>query len=186
MSRPLSKRTSIEANRLLVSRLTRASASKCLYVHASSRRARFGSSDVLGYPPAVRRLLYTCLAVAIAGSSMTPRSLHVHVSAGHSHQEHEHGLASHEHHRQVPDPARRHLQLSSCDPATHAVFLSHTFKAFSATTTYAIATLTTERLTVASPRVERYQPPARIEARQHGPPGKTPVSPRPPPSTQSA
>jgi hypothetical protein len=136
----------------------------------------------LKYSLAVRRLLYACLAVAIAGLSTPSRSLHVHVSVGHSHHEHEHGPASHEHQRHVPLPAQDGPRLSSCDPVTHAVFLNHTPKVFSATATYATAVLVADPFAIA-PRPARYRILARIEARQHSPPANTPVSPRPPPLT---
>lgn len=187
MRRLRSKDTSIEANQLSVSRPTPriGHADACMFMRRHAARGLV-LRRCLEYPPAVRRLLYTCLAVAIAGSSITPRSLHVHVSAGHSHQEHDHGPASHEHERRAPNPEVPQPQLSSCDPATHTVFLSHPFKVFSASATYTIAALATERFTVGSPLIERYHASPRVEPRQHGPPGDTPLSPRPPPITHPA
>ncbi|MFN8059540.1 MAG: hypothetical protein U0Q12_10270 [Vicinamibacterales bacterium] len=144
------------------------------------------------YSLAVRRLLYACLAVAIACSSTTVRSLHVHVSAGHSHQEHNHGPASHEHPRQQSHhshekPAQRGdvAQLIACEPATHAVFLNYSTKAVSATSIAVVATLAADPAALAPP-LARYFTRVTLDPRQHSPPDGAPAFARPPPLTQAA
>lgn len=146
----------------------------------------------MDYSLPVRRLLYTCLAVAIAWCSTTPRSLHVHVSASHSHQEHDHGPASHEHERQQSHHSEKHpasgtdvAHLSACEPATHAVFLNYATKAVSATTIAVVVTMAADPVVLVPP-VARYFTRVTLEPRQHGPPGGAPASPRPPPLTQAA
>ena len=140
----------------------------------------------------MRRLLYTCLAVAIACCSTTARSLHVHVSVGHSHHEHDHGPASHEHqprhsHHADEQPANGTdlAQLSACEPATHAVFLNYSTKAVSATTIAVVATMAADPVALVLP-IARDFTRITLEPRQHSPPDGAPTSARPPPLTQAA
>ena len=141
---------------------------------------------------AVRRLLYMCLGVAIACCSTTVRSLHWHVSVGHSHHEHDHGPASHEHQPQPPhhsdeQPANGTdlAQLSACEPATHAVFLNDSTKAVSATAIAVVATMAAAPAALVPPIARDF---TRIthDPRQHSPPDGAPTSARPPPLTQAA
>ena len=146
--------------------------------------ALLGFGRILEYSLAVRRFFYACLAVVIASCSMTPRALHVHVSVGHSHHEHEHGPASHEHRSHSHRPSADLPRLSSCDPATHAVFLNHTTPVVSATATYVTAVVSTDQFALAPPTA-RYLNRIVIEPRQHSPPDSAPALPRPPPLSQA-
>lgn len=101
-----------------------------------SNLARF--REYLGYPLSVRRLLRACLVLAVVSYSTPSSSLHVHAYAGgHTHHDHDHGPAAHEHDRPAPSSSA-FAHLSSCSPASHAVFLSKATPAGRTTTVFAV------------------------------------------------
>ena len=177
--------TPIRSARSLSKVISIRAASGCLSRSTSRSIAIWAGLAVLGYPLSVRRLLYASLVFAVVSYSTPPSTLHVHAyTSGHSHHDHDHGPASHEHDRPAPtsDPL---AHLSSCNPATHAVFLNKAIPVSRTTTVFAVPFQAVETNALEPGSGSGTAEPL-IEARQHSPPRCAATSPRPPPSTAAA
>jgi len=118
------------------------------------------------------------MAIVMAWALARPVPVHVHAYSGHDHADHHHGPATHDHHPPATTSHDGDSRLSSCDPATHVVFLRVATTTAQATVTVPFAVF---GLYVLASDSARSGAMSSIDVRQHSPPCFSPRSPRAPP-----
>ena len=140
----------------------------------------------------MRRLVALVLVQALAVSTATASSLHVHEYLGHDHSEHHHGPASHEHHDpELPDSDHPvasvdedhpEMEAVPCDPGRHAV--AFTLCAYVPQVHIDIADAAGP--TVAAPLAAIGSATPITDIRVHGPPSHVRIPSRAPPTASLA
>jgi hypothetical protein len=129
----------------------------------------------------VRRPLAACLAAVMFWALLRPAAVHMHAYSGHDHADHDHGLATHDHHPRPTPSGADESDLSSCNPAAHAVFFKSATTMASAVFAAPFEAVDLYVLAVESGGCAVMS----LEAREHGPPRFT-LPARAPPSSTAA